>query len=131
LDDYGVEEARYRAVVEVLRILFGLRSVRGLADILSGSVCLEIVSQELLLDPKKFAVVPAPPDSAQLLKPKRVSRFLGRVCERFDCVLRTSCSGLAPDTQVLPCGGPIVACRGCTRTPTGAPLDRAYATQKP
>jgi hypothetical protein len=85
----------------VLRILFRLRSVRGLADILSGSVRLGVVSQELLLEPKMFAVVPVPPDSAELLKSKRVSRFLGRVCERFDCMLRTSCSGLAPDTASL------------------------------
>lgn len=84
----------------MLRVLFGLRSVRGLADILSGSVRLGVVSQELL-EPKMFAVVPVPPDSAELLKPKRVSRFLGRVCERFDCMLRTSSSGLAPDTANL------------------------------
>lgn len=103
MDDYGVEEARYRAVVEVLRILFGLRSVRGLADILSGSVCLEVVSQELL-EPKTFTVVPAPPASAQLLNPKRVSRFWvecvsdSTVC----CAPPTQDSRLIP--QVLPCG---------------------------
>ena len=101
LGDYGVEGARYRTVVEVLRILFRPRSVRGLADILSGSVCLEVVSQEPLLEPKMFGGVPAPPDSAQLLKPKRVSRFSGRVCERFDCVLGTSLSRLTPDTASL------------------------------
>ena len=108
LGDYGVEEARYRAVVEVLRILFGLRSVRGLADILSGSVCLEVVSQEPLLEPKMFGGVPAPPGSAQLLKLKRVSRFLGRVCERFECVMRTSLSGYQ-DSRLIP---RVLPCRG-------------------
>jgi hypothetical protein len=133
LGDYGVEEARHRAVVEVLRMLFGLRSVRGLADILSGSVCLEVVSQELLLDPKKFAVVPAPPDSAQLLKPKRVSRFW------VECVSDSTvcCAPPAQDSrlipQVLPCGE-TRCCLPWMHKNTyrcASRQSRAYATQKP
>ncbi len=83
-------------------IFFGLRNLRRLADVLSGRVGLEGVWQEPWLEAMMFPVVLVPPDSVQLLRPKRFLEFFGRVRQRFDYVLLcTSSSGLVSDTVIL------------------------------
>jgi hypothetical protein len=87
------------------------------------------VWQELLLDPKVLAAVPAPPDSTQPSRPKRLSEFVSRLHQRFGYVLRISSLGFVSDTvSFVMQGNPVLLvvdvqdiCRWVSRQSTRNP----------